>query len=95
MIRLAFAVLALALLSACKEEDDPMPNTDESALQDACGASGLQDIVGLKFDANLLPAGSGKVRVIHPDTMVTRDYRPDRLNIILDESEIVTDVRCG
>jgi hypothetical protein len=37
----------------------------------------------------------GTVRVIRPGTMVTRDYRTDRLNIMLDDKDIVTKVYCG
>lgn len=35
------------------------------------------------------------IRAIRPDTVVTRDYRPDRLNIALDSADIVTKVYCG
>lgn len=35
------------------------------------------------------------VHIIRPDTIVTQDYRPDRLNIALNSAKIVTKVYCG
>lgn len=35
------------------------------------------------------------IRVIRPGDMVTKDYRTDRLNVELDENDIVTRVYCG
>jgi hypothetical protein len=37
----------------------------------------------------------GDLRVIRPGTMVTKDYRPDRLNIMLDDADVVTKFYCG
>jgi hypothetical protein len=34
-------------------------------------------------------------RVIHPGEMVTMDYTPDRLNIIVDQNGIIRDMHCG
>ncbi len=35
------------------------------------------------------------IRVIRPGDMVTKDYRTDRLNVELDENDVVTRVYCG
>ncbi len=35
------------------------------------------------------------VRVIKPGDMMTMDYSPNRLNIFLDENDIMREVRCG
>lgn len=35
------------------------------------------------------------LRIIRPGTMVTKDYRIDRLNVALDEQETVTKFYCG
>ncbi|RVT89499.1 I78 family peptidase inhibitor [Sphingomonas crocodyli] len=40
-------------------------------------------------------AGARSVRVIKPDTMVTMDFRPDRLNLKTDDAGVVKDVSCG
>lgn len=39
-----------------------------------------------------LPEGT---RIIHPDDMVTMDFREDRLNLYVDDNDIVTKQRCG
>jgi hypothetical protein len=35
------------------------------------------------------------VRVIHPGEMVTMDYTPTRLNVIVDQNGIIRDMHCG
>ena len=60
-----------------------------------CGAAGMQDLVGRDNDvlvAMSFPAGT---RLIYPGTPVTEDYRPDRLNIDIDQSGRITGVWCG
>jgi len=82
------ARLALALilgLSACVAAPD----------KTACGAAGMQQLVG-RDDAVLaamtFPQGT---RLIYPGTAVTEDYRPDRLNIDLDATGRITGLWCG
>lgn len=83
MVRLGlFLVLALAGCVAGPE-------------QDACGAAGMQGLVGKDDDvlaAMTLPAGT---RLIYPGTPVTEDYRPDRLNIDIEQSGRISGVWCG
>lgn len=86
---MAKAALLLALaLAACVAEPD-LPE------QNACGAAGMQDLVGKDDDvlaAMTFPVGT---RLIYPGTPVTEDYRPDRLNIDIDQSGRITGVWCG
>lgn len=79
-------VVGLAVLSACG------PAVDEPA--ETCGAAGHQSLVGSQLAAVTLPADLD-ARIIGPDTMVTQDYRPGRLNIAVDESGTITRVYCG
>ncbi len=84
------AVLPLALLTACQA-----PVSLDEPAQDQCGASSRQHLVGTmasNLDASTLPEFS---RVIAPGTMVTRDYRPMRLNIHVGDSGQVERVDCG
>jgi len=39
-----------------------------------------------------LPSGT---RIIKPDSMVTMDYRPERLNLHIDRDGKIVDERCG
>lgn len=93
MTRLGLVLPVALALAGCIEEERTPP--DEAAAQDACGAEPLQDLVGQPFAADLLPGGDGTVRVIRPDTAVTMDHRPDRLNVLVDESGTITEIRCG
>ena len=66
----------------------------------ACDVSAAQYAVGKPFTEALAAElrkkiGSNAVRVISPGTMVTMDYRGDRLNISYDERKIITDISCG
>lgn len=83
MARLAL-LLALALAGCVAEPE-----------QNACGAAGLQALVGQDMSAlaaMTFPAGT---RIIEPGTAVTEDYRPDRLNIDVDAGGTITGVWCG
>lgn len=80
--------LALAACAAPAGED-PMD-------RDACGASGLQRLVGeteAALAAVALPDGA--VRVIRPGMAVTLDYSLSRLNIEIDEAGRIARVFCG
>lgn len=63
--------------------------------ENACGAAGMQDLIGQEDDvlaAMTFPQGT---RFIYPGTPVTEDYRPDRLNIDVDQSGRIIGVWCG
>lgn len=57
-----------------------------------CGASYAHYLIGQNAHALPLP---GNVRVIGPDTIVTFDYRPDRLNLATDNNGTITRAYCG
>ena len=83
--RLAPVVLALALAGCVPAEPQ----------QNACGAEGMQHLVGKDqsvLAAMTLPAGT---RVITPGMAVTEDYSASRLNIDLDAQGRITGLWCG
>lgn len=89
MIRSAPVLVALAL-AACVAAPEPLP-VDE----DACGASGSQNLVGQSADilaAMTFPIGT---RLIYPDTAVTMDFSPERLNIAVGPTNRIEEVYCG
>lgn len=106
MIRASFFALAL-MAAACtppagdapKEEpvaEQPaaMPTTAaEATAQDTCNGAQYRAMVGANIAAVTLPADSG-IRVIGPDTVVTEDFRPDRINIRTDANGVITAVEC-
>lgn len=85
------SLTAFALLAACSS--GPVVRHDPSGELGVCPAPAFQDFVGQKyahtaFDWRML-------RIIRPGDAVTKDYRPDRLNVDLDENEVITRIWCG
>ncbi len=67
---------------------------------DACRIATVADLVGEPVTPELQRDAQGKVganssRVIGPGSVVTMDYRPDRLNIVVDDKQVVQSFRCG
>jgi hypothetical protein len=44
----------------------------------------------VKFDTS-----AGPVRIVGPNSAITKDHRPARLNVLIDASERITGFRCG
>ncbi|WP_298092232.1 I78 family peptidase inhibitor [uncultured Sphingomonas sp.] len=85
------SLIALLLLAGC---------TTTAPKPGQCRADRAQDLVGKPWaptsEADVLKrTGAKALRVIGPDTMVTMDYRIDRLNVETDAAGIVTRLRCG
>ena len=67
---------------------------------DPCGTQAVSSYVGVNATAPVRAAiatalGHDRIRWIKPGTAVTQDYRPDRLNIILNDAGRVMTMRCG
>lgn len=77
------AILCAAALPATAQEED------------ACGASGFQGLVGQSGEIARMLELDQPVRVIPPNTPVTMDYRPERINFELDGNDRIAVVRCG
>ena len=84
--------LPIALL-ACVAPDAPPEGPLPS--ENACGAEDLQDLVGQSASRLQTMRFGGPVRIIRPDTAVTMDFSPNRLNIYIDGAEMISAVRCG
>jgi hypothetical protein len=103
------SVFAIALFaSACTppENSPPAPPAEpaaeapaapmtaaEATAQDTCGASGYRAMVGSNVAAITLPAGLNH-RIIAPDSVVTQDFNPQRINFITDANGAITSVEC-
>jgi hypothetical protein len=100
------SIFSLALLgAACTPPAEPppeepvaetpaMPQTAaEATAQDTCGGSQYAGFVGSNLAAVTMPADSG-VRIIQPDTVVTQDFNPERINFIVDADGIITSIEC-
>ncbi|MEZ5956983.1 MAG: I78 family peptidase inhibitor [Hyphomonadaceae bacterium] len=100
-MRRLFLIAAYAVaLTACGPTTTPATeapqapaNAAEATAQDTCGAAQYASLVGSNFAAVTLPAGAN-IRIIQPDTMVTQDFSPERLNMITDANGIITSLEC-
>ncbi|MFI8716663.1 I78 family peptidase inhibitor [Stenotrophomonas sp. NPDC077464] len=89
------AALAALSLSACATA--PGPHITGSGQ---CHAEPLAWAVGKPADeanmrALLKQSGAGLINPIGPETITSRDYRPDRLRVFIDKANIITSVQCG
>lgn len=87
----------LALLGACAAAPQPPLAHGGGAI---CKADGLADLVGQPATADLgaqalSRSGARTLRWIQPGMAVTMDYRQDRLDIHLDEHNVVKQLTCG
>jgi hypothetical protein len=62
---------------------------------DACNIAQYTALIGKPATDPAVPPASPDVRHIRPDTQVTMDHRPDRLNIDINADGIITAFRCG
>ena len=97
---MALGGCAAARTGGAPETAPPPPSVEAGGADGACDASILADLVGqpateaLAADA-MKRSGAHSLRWIAPGTMVTQDYREDRLNIELDAANKVISSRCG
>ncbi|MDU8944476.1 I78 family peptidase inhibitor [Ovoidimarina sediminis] len=82
-MRYLFLVIPMAACAASGPEPD------------ACGASGLQHLVGQSESVFAAMTFPDTTRFIRPGMAVTMDYSEERLNFYLDETGVITEVRCG
>ena len=91
------ALPLILLLAGCVEETEA-PGAALPALppvaEDTCGANDYASLIGSPLAAVTLPADLND-RVIEPDSAVTMDFAPDRLNIYLDEAGTIISLSCG
>lgn len=86
-----FSLIAVPLvLSGCLTV---MPGIDPG--RDACGANALQSLVGQPAAVLETIKFGVTTRVIRPGMAVTMDYSPSRLNIEIDDAEVISRVTCG
>ncbi|MGI3186146.1 I78 family peptidase inhibitor [Nioella aestuarii] len=71
------------------------PALAELNLNDSCGASRYQTLIGQPAIVADLMAEANLARVLRPDTMTTMIYLPERMNVSVDEHDVITRVYCG
>lgn len=69
-------------------------NAAEATAQDTCGAAAHQALIGTPASAIDLSAFPAGTRIITPETMVTQDFVPTRLNITTGTDGNVASLNC-
>ena len=89
----------VVLLAACAPLQ---PDSGGPAIAGAgtCNAEGLAWAVGEEATQQTMAriwreSGAGLIRPIAPGQAVTRDFRPDRVNVHIDGDNVVTATDCG
>ncbi len=87
------ALIALIVLAgACAAM--PPPDAPPAAQEDTCGLAAYAHLIGKpasEIDPASLPP---RARILTPDAIVTMDFSPDRLNVILGTDGKVGSLRC-
>ena len=97
----ALGVLAMAMtIGAAPPPASPETYPVHGGTGHHCDAARAKSLIGRKrspkVEAEALRlTGAGAVRWIPPGTMVTMDYRPDRLNLHLDRRGRILRANCG
>jgi len=97
-LRHALASLSiLALLAGCSSSQPAQPVAE---ITGDCNVENLQGVLGQNASAELIEqvqqrANAKTLRVLAPGDAATMDYNPQRLNIDIDESEVIIRLTCG
>ncbi|RDZ26651.1 I78 family peptidase inhibitor [Lysobacter silvisoli] len=100
--RIALTVLAAAALSACASRANPpqmagplppeqMTCNAEAAKSAALGKQATAEVV----EKARSDAGASAARVLKPGQMVTMEFMEGRLNVDVDDKNVIVDLRCG
>ena len=100
-----FLAASVLLTTACTPPADPPaaetsapaeqpPGTAaEATVEDTCNAARYNDLIGSNISEVTIDEGPD-TRIVAPDSMITQDFRTDRVNIIVDEEGQVTSLEC-
>jgi hypothetical protein len=93
----ALAVAMLVALAACQPTDAPADDRRKGSgsASGACGADGLQGLVGQHKSVLATMTFATTTRVIAPGMAITMDYSQIRLNISIGKDGRILRVYCG
>ncbi len=87
ILTLIAAPAALTLLGGCVQ---PSP-----VSHDTCGTSAWVGMVGQPVSALQAAGLPTTARIVRPGQAMTMEFSPDRLNVGLDQRDMVSSVYCG
>ena len=98
---LAAALVTIPLMAPMNNGTSPVlvmgeqkaTTPDATLPKDTCGAKAHLDLIGKPSEAAEVVADPK--RILPPGALMTRDYRPDRTNVFLDDAGIIERMTCG
>lgn len=88
-----YAICAAILLAGCGAAVTPTAHRAPANAPDTCNAAAHQGLVGLDATASLiLPEPK---RLYGPSDVITMDFNPARLNVELNEIDLIEAITCG
>lgn len=100
MLTRVLLISATALtMAACSSVDLYEPD-GSATMPQICNADKASHVTGKRISAQLeqeakQSSGAGMIRVIRPGQMVTKEYRSERLNLQLNDYDVVVRAYCG
>lgn len=102
-MRIGFVTIVAAasmLTVACIERGRMSPTQPTPPVPASCDASKVQSVIGQGAGVDLLErarvaAGAGSARFIRPGEPITMEYLGSRLNLSLNERDVVIGASCG
>lgn len=92
------SLLLLVALSGCSSRETAGDAASES--ESNCNADAVQGMLGQFASAELIEqtrsqASAKQARVLAPGDAATMDFNPQRVNIHIDEAEVIQLISCG
>lgn len=89
-----YVLMAFVLVAACAQ--GAVESVADENSPDLSGCNGQEWLAFVGQPAAQLDGKLPKnARVVAPNSAVTQDFRPDRVNVEVDDADIITGVRCG
>ena len=94
------SILSLSLAACAATPNDDDASSLPPGSTDGFNADAAQSAVGKQATAEVVEqarkdAGAQVARTLKPGQMVTMEFREGRLNLQVDDNNVVTEVRCG
>lgn len=99
-VSMCLALLAVACVPKPTEGEAAAPQASEEQMagipeDDTCNAARYAHLIGRPIDMPGMVEESADLRHIYPDSQVTMDFRPDRVNFRIDEDGRIAEITCG
>jgi len=92
-------LIVLLALAACAapvvQTNEPVGNRLPQGMNDTCGAVRYHTLLDQDATALERVLILGQVRVLRPDSIVTQDYQPERMNFHINTANKVARISCG